>query len=314
MEECVCESDSVDTCITASIDTSQSSISEDSYSEDTGSDIEENHEENSTKEDIQKENKDSFDQQNIRFPKYSLRRKIIEQLSQQQSYPIQKHRKKIHKIIPSTPALVLDLDETLLHTMHVNSSDINKIASLSIKKNLLMQFVSANTHMFVFYRPHLFDFLTNMQKIYNLFVYTNGTESYADIVLCTLKYRIGCQTIKKCYSRNGDILLKYLSSVKEIDPNRTIIIDDSPVVWPNDSKHVIPIQRFFGPENDDDYLEDDHLVKLSELLSNVTTYKYTNNANIYEFTDHVKNKYSEFIMNKSIKSLVSIVANLPFDT
>jgi len=309
MQECMCEFDSMDTQrITTSIDTSQSSISEDSCSdsgdsysdsdsEDTGSDIEENF----TKEYIQKENKDSFDQQNERFPKYSLRRKIIEQLGQQ-SYTIQQHRKKNHKVISSIPALVLDLDETLLHTIHVNNNDINKISQLSIKKNLLVQFTSERTHMFVFYRPYLFDFLTNMQKKYNLFVYTNGTKSYADTILSALKCRMNHQFIRKCYSRNGNILLKYLDNVKEIDPNRTIIIDDSPIVWPNDSENVVQIYRFFGPENDEEYLEDDHLLKLSELLINISTYKCTNDDNIYEFLDHVKTKYYEFTMNKSLVS------------
>lgn len=180
-----------------------------------------------------------------------------------------------------------------MHTININNGNTREIGTLSTKKNLLVHFVTEHGNMFVFYRPYLFRFLEEIEKKYNIIIYTNGTEQYANIVLAAVGYKMNNQVIKKCYPRNGNILLKYLSAVTEADPNNTIIIDDTPQVWPDDKKYVVPIQRFLGPV-DDNYLDDDYLEKLECLLSHITTYQHPDKNNIFSFIEYVKDKYCSF--------------------
>ncbi len=237
-------------------------------------------------------------------PKYSLKQKIIEQLNLQklQESPLSLPNNEILSI-PLIPTLILDLDETLVHAIQVNKNDRNKIIEYSTNENLLTHLTHLthkDSHMFIFYRPHLFDFLKRMYTIYNLIVYTNGTKEYAKIVLSAIQYNLGFNPIKKCYARRGNILEKFLTTVKNINPHQTIIIDDSIIVWPNDKKQIVPIQRFFGP-TDHTYMGDTHLRILSDLLHTVNTHNHTDPLNISDFIEHVKNKYTEFIINKTYK-------------
>ena len=113
------------------------------------------------------------------------------------------------------PTLVLDLDQTLIHCIETTNS--TKIKELSTKKNLLTYYESNNVHLFIYYRPYLFDFLIKMNKIYELIVYTNATKSYTDIVITSINIKLGYQPIQKCYTRHNNILFKYLRSVDNIN-------------------------------------------------------------------------------------------------
>ncbi len=98
-------------------------------------------------------------------------------------------------------------------------------------------------------RPGLSAFLHELNKKYELHVYTMGTRSYADCV-CKLVDPDGTLFGSRILSRdeNGSLLQKSLARLFPVDTSMVVIIDDRSDVWnrsPNLIK-VIPYDFFVG--------------------------------------------------------------------
>jgi TFIIF-interacting CTD phosphatase-like protein len=114
--------------------------------------------------------------------------------------------------------IVLDMDETLLHTCRKdkffdhNNSNTNK------------KFVESETHI-IFTRPFLNSFLFLTSKIGNIYLMTKGTKKYAESVITTLqidKYFIEKKYREDLTSDCKD--LKILLSNTEL--SNSILVDD----------------------------------------------------------------------------------------
>lgn len=164
--------------------------------------------------------------------------------------------------------LILDLDETLIHTIETkNKKDIEKYIFCS---NLLLHYVYNETHLITFYRDNLFDFLKTMSTKFNLYVYTNGIKSYADRIICMINCQMGYNVFCDYKCRKGPLPEnKFITSFFGLNPQNTIIIDDHHEIWPDDSDNQIIIKQFMGPVIDDDsaVIDDDELSKLTILLT-----------------------------------------------
>lgn len=142
----------------------------------------------------------------------------------------------------SKPNLVLDLDETLVHT-EVLSEFIN---IKSDNSEILTKFDIFEKKYIVFARPHLMEFLNEVYKNFNLYIYTFGTKVYADKVIGAIIKKIQYNLFKNIYTREdfkfGRKILR-----EDICERDTVIIDDNIHVWQPNQVNLIQIDPFYGP-------------------------------------------------------------------
>lgn len=185
--------------------------------------------------------------------------------------------------------LVLDLDETLVHS--IVTTDVKKINNLKNMNNLLLHYLTDENHIFVFYRPYMLYFLQEMSKYFNICVFTNGIKSYADIIVTMINTITSCTYISRWYSRTGEYpFYKYISLIDHVNTSDVLIIDDNNEIWKDDYKNVIKIRQFYGPE-DENYILDNDLFNLTEIISGIM--KSQKISTIYNVIDDVKIKYVE---------------------
>jgi carboxy-terminal domain RNA polymerase II polypeptide A small phosphatase len=151
------------------------------------------------------------------------------------------------------PCLILDLDETLVH------SSFTPIDAADFEIPLDM---AGETHtVFVKKRPGVDQFLEQCALHYEVIVFTASLSLYANPVMDLLDpkrycharlYREHCVLVGGCY-------VKDLAKLGR-DLKRTIIIDNSPLSYALQPENAIPIEAFFTDEADRE------LVKMLKLL------------------------------------------------
>ena len=183
--------------------------------------------------------------------------------------------------------LVLDLDETLVHS--VITSIPSKVNELLTYPNLLIHYIINDTdHMFIFYRPYLLSFLTEMNKYFNIYVFTNGTKIYAQSIITMINNIASEPCISKLYTRSNIYpYYKYISDIDGLSPLNSIIIDDCINIWKNDSKNVINIKKFLGPD-DARYMLDKELKSLKYAI---TSSIQSQISNVYDLIDKINKTY-----------------------
>lgn len=140
--------------------------------------------------------------------------------------------------------LVLDLDETLVHSSSTpieNPDDIVTLTSGPQKKTL-----------YVKYRPGLFEFLNRVSKKFELVVFTASTKEYAEQVINkfdsqrrVLKYRLyreDCTEVSGHFVKDLERLGRDLSKV--------IILDNSVTAFMYQLDNGIPISSWFSDQQD----------------------------------------------------------------
>jgi CTD nuclear envelope phosphatase 1 len=141
--------------------------------------------------------------------------------------------------------LVLDLDETLIHSLakggrmssgHMVEVKLNAPVALAPPAPGQAPPVIGPQHPILYYvhkRPHCDEFLRKVAKWYKLVVFTASVQEYADPVIDWLeqerKYFVGRYYRQHCTFRNG-AYIKDLSSI-EPDLSKVIILDNSPVSY-----------------------------------------------------------------------------------
>lgn len=145
--------------------------------------------------------------------------------------------------VADKPCLVLDLDETLVH------SSFSPIDAADFEIPLNMQ---GETHtVFVKKRPGVDNFLAVVSESFEVVVFTASLALYANPVMDLLDpacrvherlYREHCVLIGGCYVKDIAKLGR--------DLKRTIIIDNSPLSYALQPENAIPIDSFFADEND----------------------------------------------------------------
>lgn len=179
--------------------------------------------------------------------------------------------------------LVLDLDETLIHTIKTN---LNKTSQFENFHNLLMVFMMEQIDLYVYYRPYMIYFISKMYKFFDIIVVSNGEKEYVESVVTMINNMLPEHYISECYSRleMKNISFKSLSVLNDVNKENVVIIDDNIEVWNNDIKNVIKIEKFLGPENKN-YMEDDLLYNLTNIISDVIN--NSNVSNAYEIINEV---------------------------
>ncbi|PBP16207.1 DNA-directed RNA polymerase III [Diplocarpon rosae] len=200
-------------------------------------------------------------------------------------------RIKLHN--EGNKTLILDLDETLIHSM-AKGGRMSTGHMVEVKLSTVVgaggNAVPGPQHPILYYvhkRPHCDDFLRRICKWYNLVIFTASVQEYADPVIDFLeterKFFSGRYYRQHCTYRHG-AFIKDLSSV-EPDLSKVMILDNSPLSYmfhqgkpdarafilmdETDSvrDNAIPIEGWINDPTDNDLL---HLVPLLEGLQYVT--------------------------------------------
>jgi CTD nuclear envelope phosphatase 1 len=141
--------------------------------------------------------------------------------------------------------LVIDLDETLIHSLakggrmssgHMVEVKLNTPVALAPPQGGQPAAVLGPHHPILYYvhkRPHCDEFLRKISKWYKLVVFTASVQEYADPVINLLesekKYFAERYYRQHCTLRNGGYI-KDLSTV-EPDLSKVMILDNSPVSY-----------------------------------------------------------------------------------
>lgn len=147
--------------------------------------------------------------------------------------------------------LMLDLDETLIHSIFNNDS-----CDVSFAKG---------EDCFRFnIRPHCLDFLEKMSQHYDIYVFTASTEDYAlpiiDYLNSKRKTILGALTRKHCMETNNGFRIKDLRIIKNRTLDEIVLVDNLVHSFGLQIENGIPILDFTNNS------EDSELIGLERLL------------------------------------------------
>ena len=190
----------------------------------------------------------------------------------------------------SKKTLILDLDETLVHSQFTPfSRKSDFILNINIE--------GENKTLYVLKRPHVDKFLYELSMMYEIIIFTASISQYANPLLDELdknryiKYRLFRE---HCTFARG-IYIKDLK-IFERKINNMIIIDNNPLSYDNNIENGIPILSWYEDINDNE------LLKLLPLL------KYMSNSNIEDVRpviNRVVNRRRNEIDYSAIRRIIS---------
>jgi TFIIF-interacting CTD phosphatase-like protein len=192
--------------------------------------------------------------------------------------------------------IILDLDNTIVYTKIIDSSDFIKIKYFEIfnNNNLLGKFNIDDKTYFVYIRPYFLYFLNTIKMYFNLYIYTNSHSIYCKNIIDLLTKKYSYFEIKKVICRNAsNSLIKQLSAFCDNYDDLhflygipsyneftkiSIIIDDDIDIWKYDSDNLINVKPFNGYNENND-LPDDTLLILTNRLFFIHNYFFDNKNN-----------------------------------
>ena len=185
--------------------------------------------------------------------------------------------------------LIVDLDETLIHT--ISTSNINEIQQYLTSTCLMFSYTETqlhdpfnNNYVFVFERPYMKKFLTELHHFYDIYLYTNSTHLYAKRIISMIECNLGFNPFVEYYTRQyvNPVFIKSLNKIiKDTEHCNSVIIDDSPEVWPNAQHNLIGIKKWTRSLHHN-YELDCELNKLIDLLININRHAINNHITIVD--------------------------------
>ena len=209
--------------------------------------------------------------------------------------------------------LVLDLDETLVHSQFLEfSSPSDIIIKIEIENEIY------DIHVLV--RPGVKEFLEKMEKYYEIVIFTASISKYADILLniidpkglCPFRlFREHCTLINNTFVKD---LKKLGRDLKDI-----IIVDNSPLSYSFHPQNGLPILSWFEDKNDRELY---NIIPLLIFLSDVkdvreyipklvveNTISYTEVEKLLKNNGFDFKKIKNNIKNRNSKNINSIKSN-----
>eukprot|EP00918_Siedleckia_nematoides_P095653 GHVU01209931.1.p1 GENE.GHVU01209931.1~~GHVU01209931.1.p1 ORF type:complete len:553 (+),score=50.71 GHVU01209931.1:2670-4328(+) len=155
---------------------------------------------------------------------------------------------------PERPTLVLDMDETLIHT----SAQPYRGFEYKWRVNF-----DETTHGYVYERPFCGSFLEAVCEAFEVVVFTASTQYYADQVLDQLDpsgsliqhrlYREHCTQLDGAFTKDLTLLDRPLSNI--------IIVDNSPISFAMQVNNAVPISSWYYDPKDSELISLLHLLK-----------------------------------------------------
>jgi len=161
-------------------------------------------------------------------------------------YPLRNQKKK--------HTLVLDLDETLIHTSDHAVPGYHARVEIQEKRKTRV--------FYLLKRPYLDLFLATMSQFYELVVFTASIKRYADAVIDIIDYNrvIERRYFRSTCTRSDGVFVKDLSKVCR-SLKRCVIIDNSPAAYSLHPCNAVPI---------DTWIDDPHDTQLRDLIPFLT--------------------------------------------
>ena len=160
----------------------------------------------------------------------------------------------------SKKTLVLDLDETLVHS---------QFAPFSIKSDLILKIELENQirDIHVLIRPGVYKFLKKMSQLYEIVIFTASVSKYAEPLLDIIdkNHNCSCRLFREHCSIIG---ITYIKDLKKLgrDLKDIIIIDNSPLSYSLNHENGLPILTWFDDKNDKELY---YITPILEFLSDV---------------------------------------------
>jgi len=160
---------------------------------------------------------------------------------------------------PKKKLLLIDLDETLIHTEFRTKENYKELdAFVKITKCYVKTFSFSDEncvyYMDVFFRPYLKMFLDEISKYFDLAIFTAATKNYADTILDYIDpnneyfqfrlYRDACIPIQ------NKLYIKDLRIIKDYDPSNVILMDNSLYSFMNQPSNGMLVNSFYTNNND----------------------------------------------------------------
>ena len=156
-----------------------------------------------------------------------------------------------------TKTLILDLDETLIHSMFEKNQASDLKIAIHLTKNSIIE-ISVNI------RPYALSFLEEMSKIYEIVIFSSSHQSYANAILNVMDTNNKFITYRvfrdNCVVAQDGSLMKDLRIFANRDLKDIVIVDNSMLCYGWQVENGIPIVPYFCDK------EDKELVKLSGFL------------------------------------------------
>ena len=173
--------------------------------------------------------------------------------------------------------LVLDLDETLIHSMSRGTTHSNSSQGHIVEVKFSVSGVS--TLYYVHKRPYCDFFLSKVSKWYDLIIFTASMKEYADPVIDWLEDSLPDKFSQRlyrtdCILRDGVGYIKDLSVISEASGMKNIsalppslgeiiIIDNSPISYAMNVENAIQVEGWISDPTDNALL---NLLPLLEAL------------------------------------------------
>ena len=208
----------------------------------------------------------------------------------------------------SKKTLVLDLDETLVHSQFL---------PFSIQSDVILKIdIENQTHdIHVLIRPGVQTFLQRLSKLYEIVIFTASVSKYAEPLLDILDKENYCsfRLFREHCTLMGMTYIKDLNKLGR-DLKDVIIVDNSPLSYSFNKENGIPILTWFSDKNDKEL---DYLLPILEFLSGVNDVRnYIKDIVINDMINYVNainiiQNYAEMNKSKQCQKYIDeIIANL----
>jgi RNA polymerase II subunit A small phosphatase-like protein len=150
---------------------------------------------------------------------------------------------------PGRVTLVLDLDETLVHSNFEPLAGADCILPVDVDGELL--------HIYACARPGLREFLLEMSELFEVIVYTAGLDTYARAIMRHLippNCSVRVLTREACVSLGAGLIVKDLSLLNR-PLNRVLLVDNSPAAAILQPANSIIVESYVGYDEEDDELK-----------------------------------------------------------
>ncbi|KAI8800133.1 NLI interacting factor [Cladochytrium replicatum] len=145
--------------------------------------------------------------------------------------------------------LVLDLDETLIHSTSRGSRNHDHMIEVLVEKHVCLYYV--------YKRPHVDYFLRKVSEWYRVVIFTASMPEYADPVidwLDTNRTLISKRYFRQSCTQHNGTYMKNLAIV-EPDLSQVCLIDNSPISYAINQDNGIPISGWMNDPQDEALLD-----------------------------------------------------------
>ncbi|EGG20980.1 putative tfiif-interacting component of the c-terminal domain phosphatase [Cavenderia fasciculata] len=149
-------------------------------------------------------------------------------------------------------SLVLDLDHTIIHAiMEQHFMEVPYWRTIDRKKSNIHEIIlNGNQRYFIKLRPHLYEFLREVNRLFELHIYTMGTRNYAQKIasLVDPKQRVFKERVLSRDDTPNDMNHKTLKRLFPCDDSMVLIVDDRSDVWKKSKNliQIVPYLYFVG--------------------------------------------------------------------